>query len=170
MYIDYVHLSRNLHIHYVRLVRILYIHYVRLRPTFILFINHEDNKRNSHDDGDDDNDYDDNFSCTCVAKMRTTKATVMATAMATIVPECNLIISDRTMWVEDLSSIGSSVNIKKPSLKCGSASSAVGHNRTQGADDYEDNANDDDDDDDYDDNANNNDDDIVPCCKLCWRS
>ena len=48
---------------------------------------------------------------------------------------------------------------------------AVGHNRTQGADDYEDNANDDDDDDDdYDDNANNNDDDIVPCCKLCWRS
>ena len=117
LYIDYVHLSRNLHIHYVPLVRILYIHYVRLRPTFILFINHEDNKRNSHDDGDDDNDYDDNFSCTCVAKMRTTKATVMATAMATIVPECNLIISDRTMWVEDLSSIGSSVNIKKPSLK-----------------------------------------------------
>ena len=71
-----------------------------LQHIYLFIINHEDNKRNSHDDGDDDNDYDDNFSCTCVAKMRTTKATVMATAMATIVPECNLIISDRTMWVE----------------------------------------------------------------------
>ena len=40
---------------------------------------------------------DDVFARTCVAKMRTTKATVMATAMATIVPECKLIITEQTM-------------------------------------------------------------------------
>ena len=31
---DYVRLSRNLHVHYVRLSRNLYVHYVRLRPTY----------------------------------------------------------------------------------------------------------------------------------------
>ena len=56
----------------------------------------DDDDDDDDEDGNNDDD-DDDFARTCVAKMRTTKATVMATAMATIVPECKLIITDQTM-------------------------------------------------------------------------
>ena len=61
-------------------------------------ISWSDDEDDDDDENDDNDDDDDDFAQTCVAKMSTTKATVMATAMATIVPECNLIIIDQTMW------------------------------------------------------------------------